>query len=82
MARRRLLSVKTRATLGGVAIAVGSLYALTVSYDIPQAELLRFLAGSLMLLLGAVLGAVLLIVVIKGLSALLRRLIRRFFPDS
>ncbi|ALO45669.1 hypothetical protein [Pseudohongiella spirulinae] len=78
MARRRLLSVKTRATLGGVAIAVGSLYALTVSYDIPQAELLRFLAGSLMLLVGAALGGILLIVVIKLSLALVRRLIQRF----
>jgi hypothetical protein len=80
MARRRWLSVKTRATLGGVAIAVGSLYALTVSYDIPQSELLRFLAGSLMLLVGAALGGILLIVVIKVSLALLRRLIEKFFP--
>ena len=80
MARRRWLSVKTRATLGGLAIAVGSLYALTVSYDIPQSELLRFLAGSLMLLVGAALGAIVLVVVIKLSFALLRKLMQRFFP--
>lgn len=75
MARRRWLSVKTRATLGGLAIAVGSLYALTVSYDIPQSELLRFLAGSLMLLVGAALGAIVLVVVIKLIAVSVRKII-------
>jgi len=54
---------------------VGSIYALAVSYNIPQAELLWFLVGSALVLLAAMLTALLLVLLVKGLGMLWRRLL-------
>jgi peptidoglycan/LPS O-acetylase OafA/YrhL len=72
--KRRRIPAKLRATLGLIAIALASLWALSVSYDIPRAELLRFLLGSVLLLLAAMVVAVVLVGVLKGSAALLRKL--------
>lgn len=60
--RRRFL---IRATLGGLVIGLTSLWALTVSYDIPREELIRFLTGSLLMLAGVLATAALLVLLIK-----------------
>lgn len=63
-------------TLGLIAVAIASLWALTVSYDISRTELLGFLFGSALTLLAAMLAAVVLVVVLKSVTTLVRRLRR------
>lgn len=63
-------------TVGLIAVAIASLWALTVSYDISRTELLGFLLGSALTLLAAMLAAVVLVVVFKGVATLVRRLRR------
>jgi len=75
--RRKKGNLKTRATLGGVAIAVTALYALTVSYDITIRELAGYLLGSVVVLLGAMFAAVLLVLVFKGIRWCLRALLMK-----
>jgi protein-S-isoprenylcysteine O-methyltransferase Ste14 len=60
--------------LGGLIVALGSIYALTVSYNIPGAELLWFLVGSVLVLLAAMLAALLLLLLVKGLRLTWRRI--------
>lgn len=72
--RYRILR-RNRAVIGGLIVALGSIYALTVSYNIPGAELLWFLVGSALVLLAAMLAALLLLVVVKGLRLMWRRLL-------
>lgn len=69
------ISRRNRAVIGGLIIAMGSIYALAVSYNIPGAELLWFLTGSALVLLAAMLAALCLVLVIKGLGMLWRRLL-------
>ena len=71
-----------RATFAGLAIALTSLWALTVSYDISREELLGFLVGSALLLLGVLLTAALLVSVIKILAWLISRLRRPAREDE
>ncbi|MAO40521.1 MAG: hypothetical protein CMK70_09930 [Pseudohongiella sp.] len=78
---KRRVSVKTRATLGGLAIAVAALYALTVSYDIPLSELASFLIGSLAVVIGTMLLAVLVVAVIKLTARLIRKIGERKADD-
>lgn len=80
MAKRRI-PAQIRATLGGLAIAIGSLYALTVSYDIPRAELIRFLIGSVLVLLGAIVSAALIVLLFKSIGMVVRKILRRS-PDE
>lgn len=61
--------------IGGLIIAMGSIYALAVSYNIPGAELLWFLTGSALVLLAAMLAALCLVLLTKGLAMLWRRLL-------
>jgi hypothetical protein len=75
MAKRRI-PAKLRATLGLIAITLAALWALSVSYEIPRAEMFRFLLGSVMMLTGAMLSAVLVVVVLKLTAVALRRLRR------
>jgi hypothetical protein len=75
MAKRRI-PAKLRATLGLIAITLAALWALSVSYEIPRAEMFRFLLGSVMMLTGAMLSAVLVVVVLKLAAVALRRLRR------
>ncbi len=70
------ISRRNRAVAGGVIIALGSIYALAVSYNIPQAELLWFLVGSALVLLAAMLTALLLVLLVKGLGMMWRRVLR------
>jgi cell division protein FtsX len=72
--KRRRIPFLMRATFAGLAIALTSLWALTVSYDISREELLGFLVGSVLLLLGVLLTAALLVSVIKILAWLISRL--------
>ncbi|MDH7943678.1 hypothetical protein QGM61_07580 [Pseudohongiella sp. SYSU M77423] len=78
---KRRVSVKTRATLGGLAIAVAALYALTVSYDIPLSELASFLIGSLAVVIGTMLLAVLVVAAIKLIARLIRKIGERKADD-
>ncbi|HBN15178.1 hypothetical protein [Pseudohongiella sp. O18] len=78
---KRRVSVKTRATLGGLAIAVAALYALTVSYDIPLSELASFLIGSLAVVIGTMLLAVLVVAAIKLMARLIRKIGERKADD-
>ena len=78
---KRRVSVKTRATLGGLAIAVAALYALTVSYDIPLSELASFLIGSLAVVIGTMLLAVLVVAAIKLMARLIRKVGERKADD-
>lgn len=72
--KRRRIPFLVRATFAGLAIALTSLWALTVSYDISREELLGFLVGSVLLLLGVLLTAALLVSVIKVLAWLISRI--------
>lgn len=69
------ISRRNRAVIGGLIIALGSIYALAVSYNIPGAELLWFLVGSALVLLAAMLAALCLVLVVKGLGMMWRRLL-------
>jgi len=72
--RRRRIPFLLRATFAGLAIALASLWALTVSYDISREELTGFLIGSVLLLLGMLLTAALLVTIIKGTGMLISRI--------
>lgn len=67
------ISRKTRATLGGVLIAVASLYALSKAYDISAANLFGFLLGSVLLVVATMLIAISLVFVSKKIMGLFRR---------
>lgn len=60
---------------------MGSIYALAVSYNIPHAELLWFLIGSALVLLAAMLAALFLVLIVKGLGLMWRRLLPGARPD-
>lgn len=75
------ISRRNRAVIGGLIIAMGSIYALAVSYNIPQAELLWFLVGSALVLLAAMLAALFLVLIVKGLGLMWRRLLPGARPD-
>lgn len=62
---RRRIPFLLRATFAGLIIAMTSLWALTVSYDIPKEELLRFFIGSVVMILLVLVAAALLVVVVK-----------------
>jgi formate/nitrite transporter FocA (FNT family) len=79
--RRRRIPFLLRATFAGLAIALTSLWALTVSYDISREELIGFLIGSVLLLLGVLISAALLVTGIKLLGFLFSR-IKRPTGDS
>lgn len=74
MARKRLLTHKTRAALTLILIAGAALFALVYSYNISRAELVSFLLGTLMFLGLILLLALAVVVVVRLLSAGLRRL--------
>jgi uncharacterized membrane protein len=71
MARRKART--TRATLAGVLIAIGSLYLLSVSYNIPRSTLLGWLFGSVLLIVAMMIAAVGLVVIYRLLARLLSR---------
>lgn len=73
--KRKRMNWKTRATIGGLAIAVAALYALAVSWDISPGRLIGYLLGSIVLVLGTMLAAALLVVLIKLLGAAVRKLL-------
>jgi cell division protein FtsX len=72
--RRRKIPFLLRATFAGLAIALTSLWALTVSYDISREELTGFLIGSVLLLLGMLLMAALLVTIIKVIGVVISRI--------
>jgi hypothetical protein len=80
--RRKKGNFKTRATIGGVAIAVTALYALTVSYDITVRELAGYLLGSVVVLLGAMLAAIALVLVYKALKWLISRAVGKLTREG
>ena len=71
--KRRRIPFLMRATFAGLTIALTSLWALTVTYDISREELLGFLLGSVLLLLGVLLTAALLVSFIKVMAWLISR---------
>ena len=73
MARKRLLTHKTRAALTLILIAGAALFALVYSYNISRAELVNFLLGTLMFLGLILLAAIAVVVIIRLLSAGIRR---------
>lgn len=79
---RRRIPFLVRATFAGLAIAVTSLWALTVSYDIPKEELLRFFVGSVVMILAVLLAAALLVVLIKLPGIIIGRLRKGSDTDS
>ncbi|MEX0740440.1 MAG: hypothetical protein WD071_13940 [Pseudohongiella sp.] len=79
---RYRISRRNRAVIGGVIIALGSIYALAVSYNIPGAELLWFLVGSALVLLAAMLAAMMLVLLIKGLGLMWRKLLPGSAPSA
>jgi hypothetical protein len=74
---RRRIPFLVRATFAGIAIALTSLWALTVSYDISREELLRFFIGSVLMILGVLVLAALLVAFIKLPGIILSRLRRK-----
>jgi len=76
--RRFRIKKMTRATFAGILIAVGSLYALSVSYDIPGSTLISYLIGSVILVLVIMLAAVAVVFIIK----LLVRLFEKFTDNT
>lgn len=72
--RRRRIPFLLRATFAGLAIALTSLWALTVSYDISREELVGFLVGSVLLLLAMLLAAALLVTVFKVTGMLISKI--------
>lgn len=64
----------TRATLSGIMIAIASLVALAMAYDEARDNLLRFLAGSVALLLIIMIIAISVVVVWTLLRKLFARL--------
>lgn len=79
--RRRRIPFLVRATFAGLAIAVTSLWALSVSYDISREELTGFLVGSILLLLGVLVAAALLVTCIKVFAMLIAR-VKKSPPDD
>lgn len=73
MARKRLLTHKTRAALTLILIAGAALFALVYSYNISRAELVNFLLGTLMFLGLILLAAIAVVAIIRLLSAGIRR---------
>lgn len=71
---RRRIPFLLRATFAGMAIALTSLWALTVSYDIPKEELLRFFVGSVVMILMVLVVAALVVVLIKLPGIVISRL--------
>lgn len=71
---RRRIPFLLRATFAGMVIALTSLWALTVSYDIPKEELLRFFIGSVVMILLVLCIAALLVVLIKLPGIIINRL--------
>jgi hypothetical protein len=71
--RRFKIKKMTRATVAGVLIAIGSLYALSKSYDIPVSTLVNYLIGSVILVLVIMLASVAVVFIIKFLARLLKK---------
>lgn len=71
--KRRRIPFLLRATFAGMAIALTSLWALTVSYDIPKEELWRFFVGSVVMIVLVLLAAALLVVLIKLPAIIINR---------
>ncbi len=71
--RRFRIKKMTRATIAGVLIAVGSLYALSKSYDIPASTLISYLIGSVILVLVIMLASVTVVFIIRLLARLLKK---------
>lgn len=69
--KRRGKGAKLRMAMGGIVIALAALYALAVSYDISMREMSVYLLGSLALLLGTALGAIVVVIVFKLLKRVL-----------
>jgi hypothetical protein len=74
MAKRKLLTHKTRAALTLILIAGAALFALVYSYNISADELISFLLGTLLFLALILCAAIALVVVIRLLSTGLQRL--------
>jgi len=71
--RRFRIKKMTRATFAGVLIAIGSLYALSKSYDIPASMLISYLIASVLLVLAIMLAAVAVVFLIKVLARMLKK---------
>ncbi len=71
--RRFKIKKMTRATVAGVLIAIGSLYALSKSYAIPVSTLVNYLIGSVILVLVIMLASVAVVFIIKFLARLLKK---------
>lgn len=69
--KRRKTGVKLRVALGGIMIALAALYALAVSYDISMREMSVYLLGSIALLVGTALGAIVVVIIFKLLKRVL-----------
>ena len=69
---------KTRTVIAGVMIGVACLWGVAMWQDVSARQLLNVLLGSLALILGIMLMAILIIVTLKGVG----KLIRKSLPDS
>ncbi len=79
---RLKLRKNTRATLGGLAIAVASLYALAMAYDEARDNLWRFFVGTLVMLAIISVVAVTLVALLVGIRTLWQSLTARSDKDD
>lgn len=87
--KRRKAGARLRVALGGVMLALAALFALAYSYDIPMRELSVYLLGSVALLVGTALGAIIVVILFKLLKRalgvvfgpLIRRIVAVEDPD-
>ncbi|MEX1197560.1 MAG: hypothetical protein WEB57_06845 [Pseudohongiellaceae bacterium] len=69
--KRRGKGARLRMAIGGTVLTLAALYALAVAYDIPMREMSVYLLGSLALLLGTALGAIVVVIAFKLLKRVL-----------
>jgi Mn2+/Fe2+ NRAMP family transporter len=69
MARK---SKKTRAVISGIGVGLASVYIIANHFNVELNELNRFMLATLALVLGIVLLAAVTVLLLKGLSRLLR----------
>lgn len=79
---RLKLRKKTRATLSGLLIAIGSLYALAAAYDEARDNLWRFFISSVVLLGLIMLAAIALVALWSAVRWLWRRILTRATDEN
>ncbi len=71
------LKKKTRMVVSGIAIAVASIYAIAISYDLGRAEIFSFFTSSVLLILAIMAIAIGAVFTLKMAARLIRILARK-----